>query len=81
MQRKGYEGEFEPATLGSTAKAGLLLVWCKACRHRVTLDPAEQAVRYGADLPLRPDWASRLACSHCGSREIDFIVDWKKRGG
>jgi hypothetical protein len=31
MRRKGYEGESGPATLGSTAKAHLLLrVWCKS---------------------------------------------------
>jgi hypothetical protein len=81
IARKGYEGEIKPATLGSTTKAGLvLLVWCKDCRHTVRLDPAEQAERYGAELPLRPDWASRLAC-RCGSREVDLIVDWHRPDG
>ena len=42
------------ATLGSTAKAHLLLaVRCTECRHRANVDPAEQAERYGADLPAR----------------------------
>jgi hypothetical protein len=49
---KSSEGESGPATLGSTAKAHLVLaVRCTACRHRATVDPAEQAERYGADLP------------------------------
>ena len=74
MRRKGFEGESGPATLGSTAKAHLLLrVWCKACRHQVDLDPGDLAQRYGADLPV-PEWAKRLACSQCGSRRVDFVV-------
>ena len=81
MRRKGYEGESVPATLGSTARAHLLLrVWCKDCRHKVDLDPAEQAERHGADLPV-PDWASRLACSRCGSRRVDFVVAPGRTGG
>src|SRR5215210_2171153 len=41
-----------PATLGSTAKADLLLrTWCNLCQHRVDVDPGEQAARYGADSP------------------------------
>src|SRR5689334_17332968 len=63
-----------PATLGTTARAHLLLrVWCKACGHSVDLDPDAQAVRYGADLPV-PEWAARLACSRCGSRTINFVI-------
>ena len=74
MRRKGYERESGPATLGTTANAHLLLrVWCKDCRHEVDLDPADLAERYGADLPV-PEWAARLACSQCGSRQVDFIV-------
>src|SRR4051794_1601334 len=42
-----------PATLGTTAKAGLLLrTWCRSCRHSVDVDPGEQAARYGAALPV-----------------------------
>ena len=54
MPRKGFEGESgRPATLGSTARAHLLLrVWCNSCRHRVDLDPAEQAERFGGELDL-----------------------------
>ena len=53
MRRKGREGESGPATLGTTARAHLLLrVWCKDCRHRADLDPGEQAERYGADLAV-----------------------------
>jgi len=40
----------------------LLHVWCKDCRHRVDLDPAEQAERHGPDLPdARLDGAAELA--------------------
>jgi hypothetical protein len=39
-----------PRTLGSTARADLLLrTWCNRCRHWVDVDPGEQAARYGAD--------------------------------
>ena len=76
MRRKRSEVESGPATLGTTAKAHLLLrVWCKDCRHEVDLDPAEQAERYGADLPV-PEWADRLTCSRCGSRQVDFVVTY-----
>ncbi len=51
-----------PATLGSTLAAHLrLMVWCKACRHQVEPDVAEQVKRYGPELPL-PEWAARLVC-------------------
>ena len=81
MRRKGFEGESGPATLGSTAKAHLVLrVWCTACRHSVILDPGELAARYGADLPV-PEWASRLTCSECGSRQVDFVVTPGSTGG
>ena len=43
-----------PATLGSSARAGVrLIVWCRDCRHQVEPDPAEQAVRYGAEMAPR----------------------------
>jgi hypothetical protein len=29
-----------------------LIVWCKACQHRVQPDPAEHAGRYGAEMTL-----------------------------
>ncbi len=68
-----------PATLGSTLAAHLsLIVWCKACRHQVEPDVAEQVERYGAGLSL-PDWAARLRCSECGSREVDFVVSGGRR--
>jgi len=46
---------------------------CKACRHRVEPDPAEQAERYGAEVPVLK-WRERLVCSACGSRDIDMVV-------
>jgi hypothetical protein len=70
-----------PATLGSTAKGGLLLrTWCRDCRHSVDVDPGEQAARYGANLPV-PEWACRLVCSKCGSRAVDFVVAPRHTGG
>jgi len=51
-----------PATLGSTAAAGAhLLVWCRACRHRVEPDPAAMAERYGADTAVRNTRKDRLS--------------------
>lgn len=81
MAPKGYEGEIKPATLGSTAKAHLwLLVWCKSCRHEIRLDPAGQAERYGADLPLRPRLGqpARLPLRQPRGR---FHVVWRKPDG
>jgi len=63
-----------PATLGSTARAHLVLVvWCRDCRHKAEPDPAEMAARYGADLRV-PAWGKRLVCSQCGSRNVGFVV-------
>ncbi len=40
-------------TLGNAAAARVrLIVWCKACRHQIEPDPAEQAERYGAETPV-----------------------------
>ena len=80
MRRKGFEGDTGPATLGSTAKAHLLLrVWCNDCRRVADLDPGEQAERHGADLDLLV-WRSRLRCSKCGSRNVDSIVHRGRTG-
>jgi len=66
-------------TLGNAARARVtLIVWCKACRHRVEPDPAEQAERYGGDTPV-PEWRDRLVCSQCGSRDIDMVVTGTER--
>jgi len=74
VQGKRFESPSGPATLGTTAKAGLLLrTWCRDCRHAVAVDPSGQAERYGADLPV-PEWALRLVCSHCGSRAMDCVA-------
>jgi hypothetical protein len=81
MRRKGFESDWAPATLGSTARANLLLrVWCTNCLHGMDLDPDEQARRYGAGLPVRK-WAARLACSRCGGRHIDFVIAPRSTGG
>jgi hypothetical protein len=75
MAIRGRFGESSrPATLGSTLAAHLcLIVWCKACRHQVEPDIAEQAERYGAELPLE-EWAARLRCTECGGGDVDFVV-------
>ena len=62
----------------SAAAQVQLIVWCRDCRHKVELDPAEQVARYGADLPVR-DWVKRLVCSQCGSRSIDFVLTGTRR--
>jgi hypothetical protein len=49
----------------------LLRVWYNNCRRIADLDPAEQAERHGADLDLDV-WRSRLVCSKCGSRNVEF---------
>ena len=39
-----------PMTLGNAAAARVrLIMWCKACGHRVEPDAAEMAERYGAE--------------------------------
>jgi hypothetical protein len=55
-----------------------LIVWCKACGHRVEPDPAEQAQRYGTDMPV-PEWRERLVCSACGSGDVDMVVTGTER--
>lgn len=76
-RRRRPPEEIRPATLGSTARAHLrLFVWCEACQHKVEFGTDEIAVlaeRHGAQTTL-PDWAARLRCSACGSREVDFVV-------
>ena len=80
-RRKGFEDESGPATLGSTARSHLLLRgWCNNCRRIADLDPGEQAERHGADLDLGV-WRSRLVCSKCGSRHVDFVVAPRRAGG
>ena len=66
-------------TLGSALAAGVrLIVSCKACGHRAEPDVANQIVRYGADTTVI-DWASRLRCSACGARDVDFVVSGARR--
>jgi hypothetical protein len=65
--------------LGGSLAAHLhLIVWCKACRHQVEPDVAEQVARYGAGLAL-PDWAARLRCTECDGRDVDFVVSGSRR--
>jgi hypothetical protein len=39
----------------------------------------KQVDRYGAELALL-EWAARLVCSRCGSRDIDFVVSGARLG-
>jgi len=81
MRQRGREGESGPATLGTTARAHLLLrVWCNNCRRIADLDPGQQSERHGADLDLDV-WRSRLVCSKCGSYQVDFVVAPRSTGG
>jgi hypothetical protein len=68
-----------PMTLGAAAKAQVrLIVWSKACQRQVEPDPAEMAVRYGADTTVL-DWREKLVCSRCGGRQADMVVSGAKR--
>jgi DNA-directed RNA polymerase subunit RPC12/RpoP len=53
-------------------------VWCLDCRRQVELDPINMAERYGAATPV-PEWRRRLACSQCGSRRVNMVVDGGRR--
>jgi hypothetical protein len=55
-----------------------LIVWCKSCQHRLEPDPAEQARRYGDEMPLL-EWRERLVCSQCGGRQVDMVVTGERR--
>jgi hypothetical protein len=61
-------------TLGNAAEALVrLIVWFKACGHRVEPHPAELARPHGAET-IVPDWRERLVCSRCRSRKVDMVV-------
>jgi hypothetical protein len=81
-RRSGKWESGRPATLGSTAQAHLrLIVWCKSCRHQVEIETEAieaLAEQHGAETTLL-DWAARLRCSACGSREVDFVVSGARR--
>jgi hypothetical protein len=66
-------------TLGNAAAARVrLIVWCRDCGRQVEPDPAEMAERYGAEMTVI-DWHARLACSGCGSHQVDFVVTGTER--
>jgi len=66
-------------TLGNALAARVrLIVWCKSCQHRAEPAVADQVARYGPDVAVI-DWASRLRCSACGEREVDFVVSGAAR--
>jgi hypothetical protein len=74
MKRGQSDALSIPMTLGQALDAKVrLVVWCKACGHRVEPAVAEQIARYGADA-LVTDWAGRLRCSACDGRRVDFVV-------
>jgi hypothetical protein len=68
-----------PMTLGNAAAAKVrLIVWCRDCGRQIEPDPAEMAERHGAETAVI-DWRTRLLCSGCGSRQIDFVVTGTQR--
>jgi rubredoxin len=68
-----------PMTLGNAAAARVrLIVWCRACGHRVEPDAGELARRHGPETTV-PDWRERLVCSRCGSRNVDMVVTGTER--
>ena len=79
MRRKRSDGESAPMTLGNALAAkARLIVWCKTCWHRAEPAVADQVARYGADTTVI-DWASRLRCSACDGREVNFVVSGATR--
>jgi hypothetical protein len=80
MDRRRAERESSgPATLGSSLRAHVrFIIACRDCGRRTEPDIAELAGRYGAETPV-PDWAARLRCSECGSREVDFVITGARR--
>jgi hypothetical protein len=69
-----------PMTLGNAATARVrLIVWCRACGHRVEPDAAEMAERYGGRHNRPREWRERLVCSKCGSRNVDMVVTGTER--
>ena len=69
---KGYSGP--PMTLGNAAPAGVrLVVWCRGCGRQVEPTLAKWSSATAPRQPV-PDWHARLACSGCGSRQVDFVV-------
>jgi hypothetical protein len=65
-------------TLGNAAAARVrLIVWCKACNHRVEPDAAGWPSDTAPTVVL--DWRARLVCWHCGSRNIDMVMTGTER--
>jgi hypothetical protein len=74
MRRKRSQGESAPMALGQALAAQVrLMVWCKACGHPAEPPVADQVARYSGDTTVI-DWTSRLRCTACGGREVDFVV-------
>ena len=67
-----------PATLGITAAAGArIVVWCRACRHRVEPDPVALAARYGADCSRLAQAADMLALRRALAKIDETVgVQW-----
>ena len=74
MKRSRSDSESGPLSLGQALNGRVrLIVWCKACQHRIEPDMAAQVERFGEAMTVI-DWASRLRCSECGERNADFVV-------
>ena len=66
--------------LGDAVRDGHpLWVFCEACCHSATVDPARVAARVGYDCPV-PELKRRMRCSQCGSRQVDVRVKYEGPG-
>jgi hypothetical protein len=66
-------------TLGQAVAARVrLIVWCRACQHRIEPDTAALAEEHGAATTVLV-WAGRLRCRESGARDADFVVAGTRR--
>ena len=62
----------------AAARGELVIQECKSCGHRVEPEVSEQVAHHGSTMTVI-DWAARLVCSRCGTREADFVVTGARR--
>lgn len=67
---------YDPAPLSSLIEINVrLFVYCVDCHHNAVIDTEPVAEYLGADFPI-PQVASRMRCSHCGSRHVTANPNW-----
>jgi hypothetical protein len=57
-----------PAALADIAPDDDLMLWCRTCRHHITMPIADAIARYGAGRGVP---SIRPRCGQCGSRDVD----------